>query len=74
MQSAMRARLENIIAYHTAVAEASPDDAETYDLHTEVARQLQEVLDADPVTSAIDTAMANRTIRRETRIPRRRVH
>jgi hypothetical protein len=43
-------------------------------MHEEVARQLQEVLDADPVVSAIDTAMANRTIQRQTQIPRRRLH
>jgi hypothetical protein len=69
----MRARLENVIAYHAAVAEAATDE-EQRDLHEEVARQLQEVLDADPVTSAIDVAMANRTIRRETQIPRRRLN
>jgi hypothetical protein len=69
----MRAQLENVVAYHTAVAEAATDE-EQRDLHEEVARQLQAVLDADPVTSAIDTAMATRTIRRETQIPRRRVH
>jgi hypothetical protein len=85
MQSTMRARLQNVIAYHAAVAEEharkvadseepSSTDEEQRDLHAEVARQLQEVLDADPVTSAIDTAMANRTIRRETRIPRRRLN
>jgi hypothetical protein len=71
MQSTMRARLQNTIAYHTAVAEAATDE-EQRDLHEEVARQLQAVLDADPLVSAIDTAMATRTIRRETQIPRRR--
>jgi hypothetical protein len=85
MRSQMRARLENVVAYHTAVAEEharkvadseepSSTDEEQRDLHAEVARQLQAVLDADPLVSAIDAAMATRTIRRETQIPRRRVH
>jgi hypothetical protein len=74
MQSTMRARLESVIAYHTAVAEAALDDAEMYDLHTEVARQLQEVIDADPIVSAIDTAMANRIVRDSRPPSRRRVH
>jgi hypothetical protein len=72
MQSTMRARLEAVVAYHTAVAEAATDE-EQRDLHEDVARQLQEVLDADPVTSAIDQAMATRVVR-DTRPPRRRVH
>lgn len=53
------------IDYHSKMAEAmKKDDPKLSETHAEAAKQLQELVDAAPVMTAIDIARARQTVRR----------
>ena len=72
MNQAMRFRLGEVIKYHQGVAaqagarieqreedsDRNAEDQALIELHSDVAKQLQDVLDANPVVSGIDAARA----------------
>lgn len=60
-----RKALGRTIAYHQQMADfCKDDDPKLSETHAEAAKQLQELVDAAPVMTAIDIAMAKRPVRR----------
>lgn len=76
MDDKMRYRLGNVVSYHQEMADSAKTRGgqdKLAAMHADAAKQLQDVLNADPPTYAVDQALANRPIRRNvTLAPRRR--